>query len=107
MNSMPLDQLPGRSVLDITGRVLGRIDRFVVDLETWAISALRVKLRRASAEILGVEWSPFRPPTLDVPTGLIMGARDAVLLRVHLDELHRLITGIESPDRVDDRAAAG
>jgi sporulation protein YlmC with PRC-barrel domain len=85
-----LDQLPGRSVLDNAGHVLGQIEGFVVDTESWAIAALRVRLKKSAAGHLGLGWSPFRPSTLDVPTGLVMAASDAVILRAALDDLQSL-----------------
>ena len=91
-----LDELPGRSVLDSTGRVIGRVDRVMIDLETWAVDSLRVRLRRDACADLGLEWSPFRPAALDVPTGLVLAARDAVILRAALDELASLAPGNEA-----------
>jgi sporulation protein YlmC with PRC-barrel domain len=93
---MALDDLPGRSVLDSTGRVIGRVDRAIVDVETWVVEALRVRLRREACTELGLDWSPFRPVALDVPTGLILAARDAVILRAALDELASLAPGREA-----------
>ena len=93
---MALDDLPGRSVLDSTGRVIGRVDRVMVDLESWAVESLRVRLRREACADLGLEWSPFRPAALDVPTGLVLAARDAVILRAALDELGSLAPGREA-----------
>jgi sporulation protein YlmC with PRC-barrel domain len=95
---MALDQLPGRSVLDSTGRVIGRVDRAMVDVESWAVEALRVRLRRDACADLGLQWSPFRQPVLDVPTGLVLAARDAVILRAALDELASLAPGHEAVD---------
>jgi sporulation protein YlmC with PRC-barrel domain len=93
---MALDELPGRSVLDSTGRVIGRVDRVMIDLESWAVESLRVRLRREACADLGLEWSPFRPAALDVPTGLVLAARDAVILRAALDELASLAPGNEA-----------
>jgi sporulation protein YlmC with PRC-barrel domain len=85
-----LDELPGRSVLDATGRVLGQVDGLMLDTQSWAVESLRVRLRRSAAEELGLDWSPFRAPTLDIPTGLILAASDAVILRADIDELQNL-----------------
>jgi sporulation protein YlmC with PRC-barrel domain len=93
---MALDELPGRSVLDSTGRVIGRVDRVMIDVESWAVESLRVRLRREACADLGLEWSPFRPAALDVPTGLVLAARDAVILRAALDELASLAPGHEA-----------
>jgi sporulation protein YlmC with PRC-barrel domain len=88
---MAIDDLPGRSVLDNTGRVLGQVDGFVVDTESWAINSLRVRLRRAAAMDIGLAWSPFRAAAIDVPTGLVFAASDVVILRATLEELQGLV----------------
>jgi sporulation protein YlmC with PRC-barrel domain len=87
---MSLDEMPGRSVLDSTGRVIGHVAKAVVDLETWAVCSLRVRLRRDAAFDLDLPTSFLKPATLDVPTGLIHAASDAVILRAQLAELQGL-----------------
>ena len=83
-----LNELPGRTVLDANGRLLGRVKVPMVDMETWLVDTLRISVGRAAAGDLGMVWSFFRRPTLDVPTGLIHAAGDAIILRVSLGELH-------------------
>jgi sporulation protein YlmC with PRC-barrel domain len=92
-----LDALPGTSVLDSAGRVLGRITRVQVDTESWAVESLRVRLRRRTAQELGLRWSLLHMPTMDVPTGLVLAAGDAVILRAALDELAPLVNDGEHP----------
>jgi sporulation protein YlmC with PRC-barrel domain len=87
---IPIDRIVGRKVLDITGRVLGSVGHLLVDTESWAISAFQLKLRRAAARDMGVRWSIFRIPTLEVPTGLVMAASDAIILRAELSDLQPL-----------------
>src|SRR5688500_15860605 len=87
---MALDELPGRSVLDSTGRVIGKVERAMVDMESWAVESLRVRLRRDAASELGLASGTFQAATLDVPTGLVLAASDAVILRAALEELHGL-----------------
>jgi hypothetical protein len=74
-------------VLDATGRVLGTIKAILVDTETWLADTLRVRLRRAAAGEMEMPWSFWRPPSVDIPTGLVNAASDAIILRVSLDEL--------------------
>jgi sporulation protein YlmC with PRC-barrel domain len=85
-----IDRIVGRKVLDITGRVLGTVGHLMVDTESWAISSFQLRLRRAAAREMGVRWSIFRVPTLEVPTGLVMAASDAVILRAELSDLQPL-----------------
>jgi sporulation protein YlmC with PRC-barrel domain len=85
-----IDRIVGRKVLDITGRVLGSVGHLLVDTESWAISAFQLRLRRKAAREMGVRWSFFRVPTLEVPTGLVMAASDAIILRAELADLQPL-----------------
>jgi sporulation protein YlmC with PRC-barrel domain len=102
-----LDALPGRAVLDSAGRMLGRIRRVQVDTESWAVESLRVRLRRRTAQELGLRWSLLHMPTMDVPTGLVLAAGDAVILRAALDELAALVNdGDHTPLPAQARAAA-
>jgi sporulation protein YlmC with PRC-barrel domain len=82
-----LDRLAGRMVLDATGSMLGRVKAPLVDMETWLVDTLRVTPSRAVANELGLVWSWWRPPTIDIKTGLVQAAADAVILRVSLGEL--------------------
>jgi sporulation protein YlmC with PRC-barrel domain len=92
---LPISRLSGRKVLDITGRELGRVGQLLVDTESWAISSIQLKLHRRTAKALGLHWSFFRVPTLDLPTGLVMAASDAIILRAALDELQPLAASEE------------
>jgi sporulation protein YlmC with PRC-barrel domain len=97
-----LDDLPGRSVVDATGRVLGEVDGLLLDTQSWTVDLLRVKLRRSTAEEFSLAWSPFKAPTIDIPTQLVMAASDAVVLRASLEELQGL-----TADAASSHASAG
>jgi len=84
---MKLADLPGRPVLDANGAVLGDIKAPLVDSETWLVDTLRVTIRKRAAREMAMTWSFFNRPTLDVPTGLIHAAGDAIILRVSMAEL--------------------
>ena len=86
-----LDELPGRSVIDSTGRVIGQVACAPVDLESWAVEALRTRLVPAAANDLGLSSSLLKAATLDVPTGMVLAAGDAVILRATLEDLHGLV----------------
>ena len=51
------------------------------------MDALRVTLRRAIAREMDIQWSFWRRPTVDIPTGQIHAAGDAIILRVAVAEL--------------------
>jgi sporulation protein YlmC with PRC-barrel domain len=85
-----VDSFRGRKVLDITGNVLGRVGHLMVDTESWAIGSFELRLRRRPAQEMGMRWSIFRIPVLEVPTGLVMAAGDAIILRASLYDLQPL-----------------
>jgi sporulation protein YlmC with PRC-barrel domain len=95
-----LRDLPRRMVLDATGAVLGRITVPLVDMETWLVDSLRVRPSRRVAGELGLHWLWWKRPTIDIPTGLIHAAGEAILLRVSLSELHDA-----TPDVAGDAAS--
>ena len=49
---LPFDELPGRSVVDATGRVLGEVERLIVDTSRWEVETLRVKLRDRQVKVI-------------------------------------------------------
>jgi sporulation protein YlmC with PRC-barrel domain len=89
---LKMSDLPGRTVFDANGVALGKIKTPLVDMETWLVDVLGVKLNRPVAREMGMNASwftwLFRPATIDVPTGLVQAAGDAIILRVSLAELH-------------------
>jgi sporulation protein YlmC with PRC-barrel domain len=85
-----LNELRGRKVFDANGRVIGRVRAALVDMDTWLVDTLRIGVARPPAADLEMPWSIlsfFRPPTVDVATGQINAAGDAIILRVSLGEL--------------------
>jgi sporulation protein YlmC with PRC-barrel domain len=95
------DELPGRAVLDANGRVVGRVKAALVDGETWLIDTLRIRISRRAAAEMDMPWSLWRRPKMDVPTGLINAASDAIILRVSLAELRE-----SPPTQVSEPASA-
>lgn len=95
------DEIPGRAVLDANGRVIGRVKAALVDGETWLIDTLRIRISRHAAAEMDMAWSFWRRPKMDVPTGLIHAASDAIILRVSLAELRE-----SPPTQVSEPASA-
>jgi sporulation protein YlmC with PRC-barrel domain len=95
-----LGDLSGRLVLDATGAILGRTRAPLVDLETWVIDGLRVTLSRHAAAEFDVPytwWAFWKWPTIDVPTGVVQAAGDAILLRVSLGDLREHMPELHVP----------
>lgn len=83
------ESLRGRTVIDARGSAVGEVEALLVDTETWRADALRVRLRRDAAERIGVPHGAFRAATALVPTAIIQGVSDTVVLRVDTDALRR------------------
>jgi sporulation protein YlmC with PRC-barrel domain len=98
---LKLSELKGRPVLDANGRVIGKIKAPLVELETWLVDALRVTLRRAVARDMAIAWSFWRRATMDIPTGQIHAAGDAIILRIAVAELREA-----TPEALPDAAFA-
>jgi len=86
-----LDELRGKNVFDANGRVVGRVHAALIDMETWLVDTIRITIARHASADLDVPWSfwqaLWRPRTIDVPTGQIHAAGDAIILRISLAEL--------------------
>jgi len=100
-----LDELRGKNVFDANGRVVGRIHAALIDMETWLVDTMRISIARHAASELDVPWSfwqaLWRPRTIDVGTGQIQAAGDAIILRISLAELREA-----APPSVEQLAAA-
>ena len=92
MMHVKLSELRGRKVFDANGREIGRVRAALVDMETWLVDTLSVRVARHAARELDMtssflQWL-LHPPTVNVGTGQINAAGDAIILRVSLAELH-------------------
>jgi sporulation protein YlmC with PRC-barrel domain len=91
MMHVRVDELRGKKVFDANGRVVGRIHTALMDMETWLVDTMRIAVARQASSDLDVPWSfwqaLWRPRTIDVGTGQIQAAGDAIILRISLAEL--------------------
>lgn len=67
------EAMSGHAVIDSTGRVIGEVVGQVLDVESWHVAALRVKLNSAVTAELAASHGMFRAARLDVPTEFIQG----------------------------------
>jgi sporulation protein YlmC with PRC-barrel domain len=82
-----LNELPGVKVFDANGRQIGRVKAALVDMETWLVDTLRIGVSRRAAADMEMPWRFWHPPTVDVGTGQIQAAGDAIILRIAIAEL--------------------
>ncbi len=74
--------LVGRTVIDAAGRALGEITGLILDPEEWKVLALRLRLRKGVADAIKIPRGRFRAASVAVPTHLVLGAGDTVVLKV-------------------------
>jgi sporulation protein YlmC with PRC-barrel domain len=91
------EDLRDKTVIGADGHVVGEVSALFLDVSTWAIASLRVKLRREVAERLGASHSVFRAGTVDIPIHMVQSVGDAVVLSAAVDELRALLTVVTSP----------
>jgi sporulation protein YlmC with PRC-barrel domain len=80
-------ELRDRTVIGADGNAIGQVAAMIVDADSWAVKALRIKLRNNVADQAGVGHSLFRASTIDVPIDHIQSVGDTVVLTVSVDGL--------------------
>jgi sporulation protein YlmC with PRC-barrel domain len=80
-------ELRDRTVIGADGNAIGQVAAMIVDADSWAVKAIRIKLRNNVADQAGVGHSLFRASTVDVPIAHIQSVGDTVVLTVSVDGL--------------------
>jgi sporulation protein YlmC with PRC-barrel domain len=80
-------ELRDRTVIGADGNAIGQVAAMIVDADSWAVKALRIKLRNNVADQAGVGHSLFRASTIDIPIDHIQSVGDTVVLTVSVDGL--------------------
>jgi sporulation protein YlmC with PRC-barrel domain len=85
------DELKGRTVMDATGNAIGEVEGLFIEQATsgepLCVSGMRVKLRSAVADSVGIQHGAFRPAVIEIPAAIVQAIGDAVLLSVKLNAL--------------------
>ena len=80
-------ELRDRTVIGADGNAIGQVAAMIVDADSWAVKAVRIKLRNNVAEQAGVGHSLFRASTIDVRVDHIQSVGDTMVLTVSVDGL--------------------
>ena len=83
-------QLKGMTVLEAGGQVVGTLDELLVDMDSWTVAAIRLRVKREIAREIGAPGSIFQSALLEIPIEMVAAARDAVILSVPLATLREL-----------------
>ena len=76
------ENLRGRTVVAADGQAIGEVASVFIDIPTWTIASLQIKLSKTGAEQLGASHSLLRAATIELPVRMIQSVGDAVLLSV-------------------------
>jgi sporulation protein YlmC with PRC-barrel domain len=87
MDHVLVEGLIGKQIFGQHGREIGVVTDFAVDLSTWQIKGLEVKLNRETLDDLNLKRSWIGTQTIQVPTTEISGASDTFILKHTLEEM--------------------
>ncbi len=81
-----VDSLSGKSVIGAGGTILGEVNGSEVNINTWQITHLHVKLSSTASETLGFK-KRFRSSTVCMPVSLISAVGEVITIGSDLNEL--------------------
>ncbi len=87
MNQSNVKSLLGMKIIGQHGREIGVISDMLVDVETWQLQSLEVKLNRETLDDLKLKRKWFGTQTVHVPASEISGATDNLVLKSLLEEM--------------------
>ena len=74
-------ELSGKRVVSQDGRVIGEIESLHIDVETWKVIALGVKVRKDVLDELSLRRPFLGTQVIRIPAEQISGASDTVVLK--------------------------
>lgn len=83
-------------VVGANGRTFGEVDELDVDVESWRIASIIVRVSSTSVTDLGLDKPFWTHARLTIPVEHISGASDNVVLRTTLDEFAKLLAGAKA-----------
>jgi len=86
-NLIDTSQLLKKFVLTADGREIGQVHGAMFDTGSWKISRLLIKLHRSVLDDLDLKKPLFRTQTISVPTRVVSGVSDTIVLVDDLDTL--------------------
>jgi sporulation protein YlmC with PRC-barrel domain len=81
-----IDKITGKNVIGQGGDDLGEIKGAEVNINTWNVTHLQVKLSSKASESLGFK-KRFRSSTVCLPVSMVSAVGDVVTVNKTLDEL--------------------
>ncbi len=79
-------EILGKTVVNEDGFVIGEVNDYLVDLETWTVSELQIKIERKKAKELGLKAPFFGNLLVLVEVDQIQSLTDQVILGLGADD---------------------
>lgn len=98
---IPSTEFDGRTVLASNGQAIGAAEGIDIDMGSWRVDSLTVRLNRDMAKPLGLKSGMFRSPTIHISIDEVQSVADAILLTVTVDELRRKIAQAEADAKAE------
>ena len=81
------NDLNGKRIVTQDGRVVGEIESLLIDVQTWRVAELSVKVRKEVLEELKLKRPFIGTQIIRIPTEQISGTSDQVVLKPGFSEL--------------------
>ncbi len=88
------ENLRGRTVIAADGQAIGEASVLFLDIDTWRVESMQVKLRNEVADQLGAARGMFHAATLELPIRMVQSVGDAVVLSVSTLELRKVLPSV-------------
>lgn len=97
-------EIIGKTVVNTSGFVIGEVNDYVVDLETWQVSDLQLKIERKKAKELNLKVSFFKLGSLLVLVDVnqVDSINDQVILSLSKEDFKGYIDARQEDDEEEE-----
>ena len=100
MNEKRAKEMVGMHVIGRHGRKIGVVHGVLVDVDSWKVEHLQVRLARGVLEELDMEVTLLRRPTVRISVDQVSGLSDTLVLDCALDDLNVEKEEVDDPMRM-------
>jgi sporulation protein YlmC with PRC-barrel domain len=95
MNLKSSRDIVDKKILTQDGREVGYVEAIDVDLETWKVQSMELKLRRDALEALHIKRPLFGTRSARLSVEHVSGVTDSVVLKTGMEELSAKLSDVE------------
>lgn len=81
------EDIIGKNVANSSGYIIGEVHDYLIDLETWQVTDLQVKIEKPKAKELGLKAPFFGALLVLFDVGLIISAEDQIIVSLERDAI--------------------